>query len=459
MGLYIQMHSVHGLFRGHDLQLGYDEDTGGQIVYVLELAKALGQLKDVDRVDILTRRIIDDEHPGYDEEVEKVTDNVNIVRIECGPKKYIKKVKLWPYIGEYVKNTKKFIKKLGRKPDILQSNYADAGLICAKLSKDLKIPQVHTGHSLGIPKMKRLGVTKSNYKKFDREFHFSSRIPAENKAIHNSYAIVGSTMQEIKGQYKEYEISTGSEKFRTITPGLDLKKFHPIRKSGKDKAKGEDNTLRILENIIRQKFRDPKKRIIGVLTRLEKRKNINGLLEAFGKSSELQKYANLLIFCPTATAGEESQKLVDELSQTIRKHNLYGKVSFPILQLDYDSQVPVFYRFLEKKKGVFANPAFIEPFGLTILEASASKVPVAATRNGGPSEIITEGKDGVLFDPYSAKSISSSILSIMKSGKKHNSVADAAYKNVKSNYTWSASAKKYLKVFNEAISKGANKSE
>ena len=42
MGLYIQMHSMHGLFRSYDLELGRDEDTGGQITYVLELAKALG---------------------------------------------------------------------------------------------------------------------------------------------------------------------------------------------------------------------------------------------------------------------------------------------------------------------------------------------------------------------------------------------------------------------------------
>ena len=46
MGLYILHLHLHGLFRGHDLELGRDADTGGQTNYVLELAKALGQHSD-----------------------------------------------------------------------------------------------------------------------------------------------------------------------------------------------------------------------------------------------------------------------------------------------------------------------------------------------------------------------------------------------------------------------------
>ena len=39
----ILMLSLHGLVRGHDLELGRDADTGGQITYVVELARALGR--------------------------------------------------------------------------------------------------------------------------------------------------------------------------------------------------------------------------------------------------------------------------------------------------------------------------------------------------------------------------------------------------------------------------------
>ena len=56
-GLYIQMHSMHGLLRSHNLELGRDEDTGGQITYVLNLARELGKLDEVGKVDIITRMI------------------------------------------------------------------------------------------------------------------------------------------------------------------------------------------------------------------------------------------------------------------------------------------------------------------------------------------------------------------------------------------------------------------
>ena len=55
-GLYIALISVHGLIRGEDAELGRDADTGGQVGYVLDLARALSNHPDVERVDLLTRR-------------------------------------------------------------------------------------------------------------------------------------------------------------------------------------------------------------------------------------------------------------------------------------------------------------------------------------------------------------------------------------------------------------------
>ena len=57
--LYILMLSLHGLIRGSDLELGRDADTGGQILYVVELARSLARQRQVTKVDLLTRRIED----------------------------------------------------------------------------------------------------------------------------------------------------------------------------------------------------------------------------------------------------------------------------------------------------------------------------------------------------------------------------------------------------------------
>ena len=59
MGLSILHLHLHGLFRGSDLELGRDSDTGGQTTYVLELVRALASSSLVDRVEVLTRQIFD----------------------------------------------------------------------------------------------------------------------------------------------------------------------------------------------------------------------------------------------------------------------------------------------------------------------------------------------------------------------------------------------------------------
>ena len=54
-GLYILLFSIHGLIRSHDLEMGRDADTGGQVKYVLELARNLASRPEVYQVDLFTR--------------------------------------------------------------------------------------------------------------------------------------------------------------------------------------------------------------------------------------------------------------------------------------------------------------------------------------------------------------------------------------------------------------------
>ncbi|MEJ2193282.1 MAG: glycosyl transferase family 1, partial [Ignavibacteriaceae bacterium] len=135
-GLYIQLYSIHGLIRGVDPELGRDADTGGQIVYVLELAKALSEHPDVERVELVTRLI---KHKAvsndYSIPEEKINDKFSIIRIECGGRKYIRKELLWNHLEEFVDKSIKYIKSVGRLPDVIHSHYADAGYVCTELTR------------------------------------------------------------------------------------------------------------------------------------------------------------------------------------------------------------------------------------------------------------------------------------------------------------------------------------
>ncbi len=449
MGLYIQMHSMHGLFRSRNLELGRDEDTGGQIAYVLELAKALGNLKGIDRVDIITRRIVDSQYPGYSKKIRKVSDKVYLVRIECGPDKYVKKVDLWPYINEFVENVKKYIKKIGRKPDILQSNYADSGLVCAILSLELDIPQVHTGHSLGIPKMKNLGVNNSNFTKLNKIFHFDKRLRAEQRTIDTASAIVISTSHEIKDQYAGYKLGRNEEKFRLIPPGIDFSKFHPPK--NRKLTEEERNNRQLFQNIIDQNLKHKERAIITTLSRLDKRKNLHGLIRTFAYDKSLRRIANLIVFAKTLLGDLEEQKIIKRINLVVRKANLYENIAMPAIHLDYEKQVPEYYRFIAERRGIFVNPSLIEPFGLTILEAMASGLPVVATKYGGPSDIIKDGFNGLLIDPRDSNDMARKMKKLIQNKAFWNRVSRNGIKFARKNFTWESSAEKYLKVFKGVI--------
>src|SRR3954453_20153157 len=78
-------------------------DTGGQVVYVLELSKKLAQLGF--EVDIWTRRFED--QPEFD----IVNEHVRVIRVPCGGNKFLGKEYLYHHLGEWAENALHFIRR------------------------------------------------------------------------------------------------------------------------------------------------------------------------------------------------------------------------------------------------------------------------------------------------------------------------------------------------------------
>ena len=156
-GIYLQLISIHGLIRGHSLELGRDADTGGQTKYVVELAKAMASQDDVAQVDLVTRLIRDKNiSSDYSKPIEEIADGARIVRIQCGGRKYLRKELLWPHLEEFIDKTIKFITSQDRLPDIFHGHYADAGYVAMQLAAAFDTPFFFTGHSLGSNKLAKL---------------------------------------------------------------------------------------------------------------------------------------------------------------------------------------------------------------------------------------------------------------------------------------------------------------
>src|SRR3990172_4606494 len=383
-GLYIQLFSIHGLIRGFDPELGRDADTGGQVVYVLELAKALSEHPKVEKVELVTRLIRDKKvSEDYSVPVEKINDKFGIVRIKCGGRKYIRKELLWDHLEEFVDKSIKYIKSVGRLPDIIHSHYADAGYVCTELTQFFGIPFIHTGHSLGISKKDRLIEDGMKPEEIEKKYKIGHRIEVEENIIHFANLIVTSTNQEIEKQYGDYENTTGG-KFRVIPPGINLSRFYPYNKTIKHDRKTA-MLLQMISTKLLTFFIEIDKPLILTVCRPDKRKNIAGLITAYGEDKQLQEKANLAIFAgireDIQTMQDNEREVLTEILLLMDKYNLYGKMAIP-KQHEIEHEVPELYRIAAETGGVFVNAGLTEPFGLTLIEAAACGVPVVATNNG-----------------------------------------------------------------------------
>lgn len=444
-GIDILIINIHGLFRGHSLELGCDADTGGQTKYVLEYAQELGKDEHINNVYILTRKIREKNISNdYSKEIEDIDSNIKIFRIECGGLSYIKKEKLWPHLNEFVQNAFEFLKTKNIFPHFIHSHYADAGYAAMKLSEKLNIPFIHTGHSLGIPKKVKLIENGLSEQIIEKEYKINHRINIENKIIEKASIIIVSTNQEIKGQYALYD-NYSKGRYIVIPPGVDLDKFFPyyymeeIRKVQLDEYEKCLQARTSIKGELNRFFLHSEKPIILAICRPEARKNIEGLITAYGQDKELQIIANLAIFAGirkdiTDKDRAERETLTDMLL-LMDKFDLYGKLAIP-KKHDIDNEVPELYRYTATLHGVFVNSAFIEPFGLTLIEAAASGLPIVATNNGGPQDIIKYCNNGLLVDVSNSEKISRAIKKILVNRNIWTKFSNYGIINSKKYYSW-----------------------
>ena len=435
---YIVMLSIHGLVRSENPELGRDADTGGQVLYVIELLKTLAQHDDIERVELMTRQIVDPRTDQiYSEPEEKVHEKAYIIRIPCGPRRYLHKETLWPYMDSFADQALQHIRKIGRVPDVIHGHYADAGYVGAQLSHILGVPFVFTGHSLGRVKKERLIRKGIKPESIEKKYKISQRIEAEEIALEAAARVVTSTRQEIEEQYAQYH-NYHPEKMIVIPPSIDLSRFDPP-----GRGKFEPPVYKSIAPFLKH----PKKPMILSISRLDERKNLLTLIEAYAGNEELQKMANLVIFAGSRgdirKLDTPQRKVLLEILYAVDKYNLYGKVAYP-KTLEPDD-APDLYRLAAYHHGAFVNPALTEPFGLTIIEAAASGLPVVATEHGGPRDILGLCENGFLVNPLEAEAIGEKILQLLSNRKGWRRFSRNGVRGVQQHYSWKGHVRKYIK--------------
>lgn len=450
--MYLQLISIHGLVRGANVEMGRDADTGGQIRYVLELAKSLARRPEVEGVDLFTRRIKDKRvSEDYSEPIEELAPGCRIVRLPCGGGRYLAKEKLWPHLDEYADAMISFTRDQRLTPTLVHGHYADAGYIGKEVAAAFGVPFVFTGHSLGKSKLEYLVDEGWTVDQANKTLAIDQRISTEQDCLGVAEMVVTSTHHERRTQWGLYP-SRPDANFQVIPPGTDLDRFFPYYDYDLPGAGiGEhfkQARVRMHNELARFLF-DEEKPILLALCRPDRRKNIGALVEAYGRSNELQAIANLVILAGIRDDIEEmadnEQRVLTDMLLAMDRYNLYGKMAIP-KNHDSEYDVPELYRLAAASRGVFVNTAYTELFGLTAIESSAVGLPFVVTDNGGPQDIAANCQSGLLVDVTDQAALTSALLKALTDREAWERMSSNGVNRVREHYSWDTHAEHYVEA-------------
>jgi mannosylfructose-phosphate synthase len=413
----IGMVSTHG-YVAAEPPLGA-ADTGGQVVYVLELSKKLAQLGF--EVDIWTRRFEDQP------EIDIVNERVRVIRVPCGGPGFLDKEYLVRHLPEWSENALRFMKKHGLKYQFLNSHYWDAGFATQRLSEALEVPHVHTPHSLGLWKKQLMERDfPEDAAKFEKKYNFTQRINEETLLYRNCAQVIATTPPQVDMIVKDYGVP--AELVHMIPPGYDDNRFYPVSASSRD--------------AIRQRLGYEGKVVLAI-GRLARNKGYDLLVDAFSIVAPRLPEARLHLAVGGTTPNPAEQKILDELKAQIAGYGLEDRVKFSGFVSDAD--LADHYRAAD----VFVLSSRYEPFGMTAIEAMACGTPTVVTTHGGLYRAVTFGRHALYADAFDKEDLGISIVKVLRHPRLSHRLSRMGAHKARSLFTWTGIAQQLTSLIEE----------
>lgn len=485
----VLMVSPHGWF-AQDGVLGRP-DTGGQVTYVLDQTRAIEKrLSDLfhdcgidaaPRIVVLTRLISNADGTTCAVPREKIhgTEDSWIVRVpfrdlsgEVIPD-WISRFQIWPYLESFADEAKQtVVTELMGRPDLIIGHYSDGNLVAHRLAEDLETTHCAAVHAL--EKTKYL-LSDMHWADMEQDYRFSLQFTADMISYNSADYIISSSYREIggtdrdMGMFEAYETFSMPGLYRVISgmdpklarhnivpPGASEEYFfpyseHPRRVAAMANRLGEQflsaepgsDAVGTLEN--------PDLPPVFAMARMDRIKNLGGLAEVFGKHEGLRSAANLFIISsitdPNQSSDQEETGEIHRMYSLLDEYGLHGHVRWCAARLN-KVETGEIYRVVADRGGVFAQPAFMETFGLTVVEAMACGLPVVVTCFGGPSEIVIDGESGAVRDPNDHPVFGEALYRAVTDQETWGRFSRQGVHRVHDAFTWARHAERILQLSN-----------
>ena len=407
----ICMLSIHGYFDPVP-QLGRT-DTGGQVVHVLQLAKALSTRKI--KVDIYTRwfdsskRQIDPV-PGY--------PNVRVIRIRAGPEEFIPKEEIYDILPELSENMMRFIREKNLHYDLFHGHYVDGGIVTLDIAKAFDKPPFFTAHSLGAWKREQMG---GEPEELEKKYKFSHRISEELRIFRSVKAQTVTT--KVQKEKLEQLYGFTSDNISIIPPGVDVHTFRPLKPGGRKVKTGLPD------------------RYVFCLSRIDTNKGHDLLLNAFNIVRKAIPDVHLIIGGGSPKPQQRELEVLATMRKIIDKKGIRSRVH--IIGYVPDELLVPFYQQAE----LFVLPSIFEPFGMTALEAMACGKVVVASKFGGIRDVISSGENGLLIDPSHTSEFADAIIMLLKDRRLAKDMGQTGCKTIQRHFSWEDIAERHIAFY------------
>lgn len=352
------------------------KETGGMNVYVRETCFQLGQ-RGV-KVDIFTRS----QNPAVPQVVE-LAPGVVVHHVPAGPQRPCPKYELAEHLEEFVER----IWSVASEPyELIYSHYWLSGVAGLSLRSKWGIPLVHMFHTMGW--IKNLVARGPGEKEEELRLIWEGRVARQADALVAPHPL---ERAQLVWQYKACP-----GKIRVIPCGVDTSLFRPMNRLESQRALGLDNRPRLI--------------FVG---RLDPIKGLDTLLRAMAllKNKRLRRPLPSLMVVggpPWENPLEPPQEIL-EMSRQVRSLGIQDLVHF--LGPKPQKSLPLYY----SASMACVLPSRYESFGMAALEAMACGIPVVASRVGGLSYTVLDGRTGVLVPEGNSELLAETILELMES--------------------------------------------
>lgn len=366
------------------------EDAGGMNVYVDRLARALAR-RDV-AVDVFTRS----------ESATRWTQplpGVRVVALPDGPRGAVAKEELLPRVPAFSRAILDWVAARGARYDLVHSHYWLSGLAATTLAGHWRTPLVHTHHTIGELKNRRLPTGARPEPRL--------RLRLERAVIAQCDLVTASTEDE--------RAWIGGDRVRIVPPGVDHVRFAPGDRTHARRQLGLGSGPLFL-----------------VAGRIQPLKGIELAVRGVARAG-----GDATLLVAGGPSGREGAAELARLRRLARTLGVAERVRF--IGSQRQSRLATLYRAAD----ALLVCSHTESFGLTALEAHACGTAVVGTRVGALATIVDEGRSGFLLPRRDPRALAEAMRRIARDPERFR----AAALRSAARFTWAGTAQQLLGAY------------